>query len=147
MIRQPSTRNGLEQQECFLDRGVAADRLIIGHSGDTEDLAYLRELMDNGSTMGMDRFGMEHVFADDLRVKTVIALADEGFADRMVLSHDAAIYSHVTPPEWRATHTPNWRLDALFTTFIPWLLDGGVSQEAIDLMLIENPRRLLEPTG
>lgn len=143
----PSTRNGLEQQEFFVERGVAPDRLVIGHSCDTDDLAYLRTLMDNGSTLGMDRFGMTHVFPDDLRLETVIALAEEGYADRMVLSHDAAVYSHVTPPAWRAAHTPDWRMDALFTTFIPRLIEGGVSQSAIDRMLIDNPRRLLEVEG
>ena len=41
---------------------------MIGHSGDTEDLDYLRALIDEGSTIGMDRFGMEHVLPDDRRV-------------------------------------------------------------------------------
>ena len=44
---------------------MSADRLIIGHCGDSEDLDYLRELMDAGATIGMDRFGMEHVLPDD----------------------------------------------------------------------------------
>ncbi len=30
--------------------------------------------MDNGSTLGMDRFGMEHVLPDERRVETVLAL-------------------------------------------------------------------------
>ena len=47
----------------------------------------------------------------------------------------------------RAAHTPDWRMDALFTTFIPRLIEGGVSQSAIDRMLIDNPRRLLEVEG
>ena len=53
----PASRNGLEQQAFLGDRGVPADRIIIGHSGDTDDLADLREIMDNGSTIGLDRFG------------------------------------------------------------------------------------------
>ena len=39
-----------------------------------EDLDYLRELMDAGATIGMDRFGMEHVLPDDARVATVLTL-------------------------------------------------------------------------
>ena len=62
--------------------------------------------MDNGSTIGMDRFGMEHVLADDRRVRTVLALLELGYADRMVLSHDAAFYSHVTSPSWRSVAAP-----------------------------------------
>ena len=58
--------------------------------------------MDNGSTIGMDRFGMEHVLPDERRVRTVVSLLELGYADRMVLSQDAAFYSHITPPSWRA---------------------------------------------
>ena len=68
----PETRNGLTQQAFLRDHGVPTDRIVIGHSGDTEDIDYLRELMDNGSTIGMDRFGMEHVLSDDRRVATVL---------------------------------------------------------------------------
>ena len=46
--------------------------MIIGHCGDSEDLDYLRELMDAGATIGMDRFGMGHVLPDDRRVLTVL---------------------------------------------------------------------------
>ena len=61
------SRNGRDQLAFFRERGVAPERLVIGHCGDTEDLDYLRELMDAGATIGMDRFGMEHVLPDDVR--------------------------------------------------------------------------------
>ena len=50
------------------------ERLVIGHCGDSEDLDYLRELMDAGATIGMDRFGMEHVLLTTARVETVLDL-------------------------------------------------------------------------
>lgn len=140
----PATRNGLEQQAFLRERGVPAERIIIGHSGDTDDLDYLRELMDNGSTIGMDRFGMEHVLDDHRRVQTVVALLERGYADRMVLSHDAAFYSHVTPPSWRAANAPRWRMDTIPRRIVPALLDAGVAAGQIDQMLVRNPRRLLE---
>jgi len=140
----PASRNGLDQQAFLCDRGVRADRLIIGHSGDTEDLDYLRELMDNGSTIGMDRFGMEQILSDDRRVQTVVRLVELGYADRMVLSHDAAFYSHVTPPSWRAAAAPRWRMDTISRHILPTLRERGVSDADLDRMLIHNPRRLLE---
>ena len=144
---RPALRNGLAQQAFLGERGVAAERIIIGHSGDSEDIAYLRELMDNGSTIGMDRFGMEHVLSDDRRVQTVVALLELGYADRMVLSHDAAYYSHVTPPSWRATSAPSWRMDTIPRRIIPMLRDSGVSSAELEQMLVTNPRRLLEGTS
>ena len=139
-----ASRNGLEQQTFFGQRGVPADRIIIGHSGDSEDLDYLRALMDNGSTIGLDRFGMEHILSDERRVRTTVALLELGYADRMVLSHDAAFYSHVTPPSWRATSAPRWRMDTIPRRILPMLRDAGVSSDELTQMLEHNPRRLLE---
>lgn len=141
----PASRNGLTQQAFLTERGVGAERLIIGHCGDTEDIGYLRELMDNGSTIGMDRFGMEHVLPDDRRIRTVLTLLEAGYADRMVLSHDAAFYSHVTPPSWRAVVAPRWRMDNIHTRVLPALRAAGVSERETEQMLVDNPRRLLEP--
>lgn len=140
----PASRNGLEQQTFLCERAVAPERIIIGHSGDSEDLDYLRELMDNGSTIGMDRFGMEHVLPDQCRVRTVVALLERGYADRMILSHDAAFYSHITPPSWRAKSAPNWRMDTISKRIIPMLHEAGVSSDEITEMMVVNPRRLLE---
>lgn len=142
----PGTRNGLDQQAFLRERGVALERVIIGHSGDSEDLVYLRALMDNGSTIGMDRFGMEHVLPDDRRVSTVLALLDLGYADRMVLSHDAAFFSRVTPPSWRAQHAPNWHMENISRRIVPMLLRAGASDGALHQMLVSNPVRLLTPS-
>ena len=140
----PASRNGLAQQAFLGERGVPPERIIIGHSGDTDDLDYLKELMDNGSTIGMDRFGMEHVLPDHRRVQAVVALLEQGYGDRMVLSHDAAFYSHVTPPSWRAGAAPRWRMDTISRHILPALREAGVSREQIDQMLVRNPHRLLE---
>jgi phosphotriesterase-related protein len=141
----PASRNGLIQQAFFSKRGVAPERLIIGHSGDTQDLDYLCELMQNGSSIGMDRFGMEHVLPDAQRADMVVALLERGYGDRMVLSHDAAFFSHVTPPAWRARHAPNWHMEDIHRRVIPMLTERGVSQAELDQMLIKNPKRLLTP--
>jgi phosphotriesterase-related protein len=141
----PAERNGLEQQAFLRKHGVALDRVVIGHSGDSEDLDYLRELMDNGSTLGMDRFGMEHVLPDERRVATVLALLRLGYADRMVLSHDAAFFSRVTPPSWRAREVPNWHMENLSRRVLPMLQRGGATQSDLHQMMVLNPRRILEP--
>ena len=43
------TEAGLEQQRVFREEGVNLERVIIGHSGDTTDVSYLRTIMDAGS--------------------------------------------------------------------------------------------------
>jgi phosphotriesterase-related protein len=139
----PASRNGLLQQGFLGQRGVAPDRIVIGHCGDSEDLGYLRELMDSGSTIGMDRFGMEQVLSDERRVRTLLSLLEMGYADRMVISHDAAFYSHVTPPSWRARAAPRWRMDTISRSILPMLRKAGVSGDLIEQMMVRNPRRIL----
>ena len=119
--------------------------MVLGHSGDSEDVDDLRALMDTGATLGMDRFGMEHVLPDDRRVRTVLALLRLGYADRMVLSHDAAFYSRVTPPSWRRVHAPHWHLENLPRRVLPMLRAGGATDEDLHQMLVTNPARLLAP--
>jgi phosphotriesterase-related protein len=139
------SRNGREQQAFLARLGVAPERVVIGHCGDSEDLGYLRELMDNGSTIGMDRFGMAHVLPDDRRVAVVLRLLRLGYADRMVLSHDAAVFSRVTPPSWRARHAPDWHFENLHRRILPMLAAGGATPEDLHRMTVRNPARLLAP--
>jgi phosphotriesterase-related protein len=143
----PATRNGLDQARFLLEREVAPDHLVIGHSGDSTDLDYLLALLDVGVTLGMDRFGMAHTGDDDCRVETVVALVRRGYAGQLVLSHDSACFSRVTPPSWRREHTPHWTLDHLSRRVLPRLREHGVDETEIERMMVHNPRRLLAPVG
>jgi phosphotriesterase-related protein len=142
----PRTRNGLAQQHLLRSLGVALDRVVIGHSGDTDDVEYLVELMDAGSTIGLDRFGMEHVLDDERRFRTLHELLKRGYTDRIVISHDASFYSHVTPPSWRSANAPNWRMENIPTKVVPMLHEAGVSDAEIEQVMVKNPQRLFTRT-
>lgn len=137
------SRGGLAQQRLLAELGVPLDRVVIGHAGDSPDLDYLMRLADAGSTLGFDRFGMTHMAPDEQRIATLVALLDRGYADRIVLSHDAAFFSRVTPPSWRARITPDWHMEHLHTGILPRLRAAGIGQDAIDAMMVENTRRIL----
>ena len=81
-----ASRRGLEQQAIFAEEGVDPTRVVIGHSGDTTDIAYLEELIARGSYIGMDRFGVDAYLPFEDRVDTVATMCERGHADRMVLS-------------------------------------------------------------
>ncbi|MFD4249310.1 phosphotriesterase family protein [Amycolatopsis thermoflava] len=137
-----STQRGLDQQKIFAEEGVDLGAVIVGHSGDSDDLDYLQRLLDNGSYLGMDRFGLDTKLAFDKRVATVAALAERGYASRMVLSHDASCHSHNFPDDFRTKHLPDWRFTHITEDVVPALLGAGVSQRDIDVMLIDNPREI-----
>jgi phosphotriesterase-related protein len=138
-------RTGLIAQDVLASEGVDPGSVLIGHAGDTADLDYLHQLIDRGSYIGMDRFGLEFLLPDDQRVATVAALAGEGFADRMVLSHDASCYVDWFSQGERQRLGPNWNHLHLHEQVLPALVRAGVAQEQLTTMLADNPRRYFGP--
>ncbi|MDZ7726892.1 MAG: phosphotriesterase-related protein [Dehalococcoidia bacterium] len=141
------TQCGLSQQNIFEDEGVDLSRVVIGHSGDSEDDAYLKSIMDRGSTIGMDRFGIDRMLSTEKRTATVARLCKAGYADRMVLSHDANSYMDTTPPDRKAEIMPNWHYLHITNDVLPALREQGVSEDDIRKMTVDNPRRIFEQQG
>jgi phosphotriesterase-related protein len=139
---ESATRNGLDQQKLLAAEGVDLDRVVIGHAGDSTDLAYLEELIANGSYIGMDRFGIEFTSFED-RVATVAALCERGHAGRMVLSHDSYCFNDRFDPEVVRRRHPNYHLLHISRDVLPALRERGVTEEQIHRMLVDNPRRIL----
>ncbi|MEV5850565.1 phosphotriesterase-related protein [Streptomyces sp. NPDC051985] len=134
---------GLVAQEYFTRAGIDPGRLVIGHSGDTADLDYLHRLVDGGSYLGMDRFGLDIYLPMDQRVATVATLVGEGLADRMMLSHDASCHMDWLPPGARERVVPNWHFTHIHDDVLPALRARGVGEKQIATMLVDNPRRYL----
>ncbi len=141
------TFRGRDQQRVFAEEGVDHSRVVIGHCGDSTDLDYLKELMDKGSMIGMDRFGVDVLLPFDDRVQVVADLCAQGYADRMVLAHDAACYMDWFTPEVQSAMAPNWHFNHISDDVLPELLSRGVTQDQVDQMLTANPKRLFDQTG
>ncbi|MGX7727538.1 phosphotriesterase family protein [Rhodococcus sp. 5G237] len=141
----PASEGGLAQQDIFESEGVDLTNVVIGHSGDTADVDYLRRVMDRGSTVGLDRFGVDLNLTEKERVETVVTLCKEGYAEQIVLSHDAACYlDFVMPdPEKMRRLLPNWHFEHIPRRIVPSLLRAGVTEQQVDTMQIENPARIL----
>ena len=137
------THRGRDQQRVFTEEGVDLSRVVIGHCGDTTELDYLKELMDAGSTIGMDRFGVDLLLPFEDRVATVATLCEQGYADRMVLAHDAACYIDWFDMELQPVMAPNWHFNHISDDVLPALSAQGVSDADLDTMLVENPKRIL----
>ena len=138
-------RRGLEQQEIFRSEGVDLGRVVIGHCGDSDDLGYLEELIANGSILGMDRFGIDGYLPTAQRVAVVAEMCKRGYADRMVLSHDASCYLDWIPGEIPPSTMPHWHYLHISRDVLPALREVGVTEAQIDTMLVGTPKQLLEP--
>jgi phosphotriesterase-related protein len=138
------TQSGLIALDFFAKEGVDLTKVVVGHAGDSNDLDYLMRLADTGATLGMDRFGLDVYNPTAQRVATISALCQRGYADRMVLSHDAACFMDYFAGAWDdalRTMAPNWRYDHIHDDVLAALLNSGVTEDQIEQLLVSNPRR------
>lgn len=141
----PHTGSGLVAQRVLGEEGVDLSKVVIGHCGDSTDLDQLCRIADAGSYLGMDRFGLDLLLPFENRVDTVVELARRGYAEKMVLAHDAACFIDWFPEQVTAQAMPNWNFTHISDDVLPALRERGVTEEQITTMLVDNPRRYFEP--
>jgi phosphotriesterase-related protein len=133
----PATRNGLDVVRVLTEEGADLTKVVIGHSGDSDDPDYLAEVADAGCLLGMDRFGIGRWPALAVRADVIAELCRRGYADRIVLSHDASCFIDWYPYDESTAGNYTYIHDHV----LPALLERGVTAEQIDTMLVANPRR------
>jgi phosphotriesterase-related protein len=145
---RPASNTGPRQVEIFLEEGVAPEKIQMAHCGDTDDVSYIEGLLDKGVYVGLDRYGIEMYLPADRRNATVLALLERGHVERMFLSQDYVVALDWFPEEqiqqlMEAGAVKDWSMTLLFETIIPQLREGGMTDEQLDTMLVDNPRRWL----
>ena len=141
----PQSRGGLHQLGLFAAEGVDLTRVVIGHSGDTTDVDYLRAVMDTGATIASDRFGYAVQGAPTMleRVAVIAELCRRGYADRIVVSHDAMLHTDWLESGGGTAMYPHWEPTYIPTAVVPALRDAGVSEADLQQILVDTPARLL----
>lgn len=139
----PQSGQGLAQIKVFEEEGVDPARVLIGHTGDTDSLDYIEELLSHGPYIGMDRYGLDIILPTEQRNSTVAELAKRGYAERMMLSQDACCTIDWFPEELVAQMAPNWKMTYVLDEVVPALREAGVGQEQVDQMMVEAPCRWL----
>lgn len=139
----PATRNGLDQLAFFEREGVDLERVVIGHSGDTDDLDYLRRIMDSGATIGCDRFELTLPGSPppERCIEVVAELCQQGYSDRIVLSHDKMMHT-----DWFGESSPfGQRTVPLYVSevVLPGLRTHGVREADITQLMHGTPARIL----
>jgi phosphotriesterase-related protein len=144
---------GHDQIDLVTAEGVAAERLLVGHSDGIDDPEYHRSLAERGAFVGFDRFGISIFVPDEVRIRNVLRLAEAGHTERILLSHDSIVCWLGRPVPMGNRYEdllallPDWRPNLIFRKVIPELLKRGLSKDDVETILVKNPRRLFSGTG
>lgn len=135
---------GTRQVEIFREEGAPMDRICIGHSADSTDVDYLESLLRAGVYLSMDRYpGAEGRPNWEQRNRTVKALVERGWANRLMLGHDYAPAPISALGSGAAPEAGPTRYLFVTTVAIPALRHAGLKEEDVEMMMIDVPRRFL----
>jgi phosphotriesterase-related protein len=128
----------LRQLDIYEAAGADLDSVCIGHVCCLDDPAaeVASEIARRGAYVGFDRVTLNFTMPDANRVVMAMALVEAGHADKLLLSSD--FYSQ---PALKANGGPGFAQTA--TVFGPMLLDAGLDEGTLRMILEENPRRFL----
>ena len=135
-------RGGHAQLDVLEQAGADLARVVIGHCDahwhehPEKDMEYYLPILERGAYCQFDLIGWSELAPDDIRADRLAALVELGYADRLLLATDTCRLSQMRCNGGRG-------FDFIWTSFLPKLRQRGVSQQQIDCMLVEAPRRLL----
>ena len=142
---------GIKVIDTLSTRGVPPHKISISHVDIEIDLDYCRRMLGSGVFIEFDNFGKEFfidrrvyrgfaggIFARDTdRVQVLRTLVDEGYAGQLLLSNDVCLKTVLH-------RYGGWGYDHVLTHIVPMMRDQGISDEQIDIIVLDNPRRFLD---
>lgn len=128
---------GWEQVEVLVGEGVAPQSICLSHTDRNPDFYLHRIIAEAGAYLGYDCPGKVKYGPDEVRINVLKRLIDAGLGRQILLGNDLG-----RPSYWRS-YGGGPGLDFVLTKFVPRLRDEGISEEAIQDLLVNNPRRFL----
>jgi len=136
---------GPEQLDVLLGEGVDPRKIMCGHMCGNASIEYHKDVLSRGTFISFDRFGIEVFLPDKTREETLISLLNLGYGDRILVSQDCfgcGMGRGGRLPDDQVKLLLNWDYTNIFRNILPDLKKAGVSQDKIDALLVDNPRRL-----
>jgi predicted metal-dependent phosphotriesterase family hydrolase len=99
---------------------------------------------DAGFVLGMDLFGVNLDTTFEARADTLVEMCRRGYAERMVLFHDAARYIDWMDPKVMQL-MPQWNYLHIHDEFVPYIRKHGVTEDQITTMLTANLTQDVHP--
>ena len=145
----PGRNEDLPQEIATSVKGWGGDlsRTVISHIDRTIfDEERILRLAETGVGIEFDLFGTEHTYYrlneaidrpnDGRRLQLIRSLIDNGHLDQVVISHDICSRT-------RLTSFGGHGYGHIFVNVLPLMRARGFTEEEIDAILVQNPRRLL----
>jgi len=127
-----------KEMDVLEEAGLDLHRFIWIHAQTEPDVSILEEAARRGAYVELDSVGAPHQSQAEL-LETTITLIEAGFADHLLLSHDAGWYNPARldglPEEGFRGYT------ALARDFLPGLLKRGINEEQVRLITANNPAK------
>lgn len=122
----------MEQIEILRNAGADLHHVVLSHTDRKPDVAYHRELLSTGVRLEYDSAFRWKAGEPNHTLNLVVALHEQ-FPNQILLGMDAARRSY-----WKC-FGGGPGMSYLVGEFVPMLRSAGVSQQAIDRILIHNP--------
>ncbi|MDB5990178.1 MAG: putative phosphotriesterase [Herbaspirillum sp.] len=133
--------SAVEQAFWHLDTleraGMDPSRILISHMGAAKNIAELIAVARRGALMGIDKVGFIARRSNAELADLVRDACEAGLASQIILSSDVARRD-------RLMRYGGSSYGAVFADFFPMLRERGVSAEQIDVMMRQNPQRILQ---
>jgi phosphotriesterase-related protein len=133
---------GRETLDVFAAEGVDFNRVLIGHACGVGNMRYYFDILERGAWLGFDRFGIETIASDKMRLASLMGLLAVGY-DRIMLSHDAVhCWLGRVSKGFKEfiEKCPNWNYAHICKNILPTLQKAGVSEGTIRTLTVDNPR-------
>ncbi len=133
------SRVGLDQLQLFLEEGADPSRIIIGHCDGYPDLDYYLELLNLGASIEFDGLGYNAPylrFGEPMILGLLLELLERRLESQILLSQDVCTME-------RLKRFGGNGYSYLQEAIVPKLREAGVTDDLIDTLTVENPRRLL----
>lgn len=145
MVHLPAWyRHGGRVLDIISEEGGDVRQAVLCHMNPSgEDVTYQTELARRGAFLEYDMIGMDYWYADQQaqcpsdedNARAIRRLIDLGFLDRILLSQDVFL-------KMMLTRFGGFGYAYVLKHFVPRLKRYGVSDEQINVMLVDNPRRV-----
>ena len=124
--------------------GADLSRVVVSHLDQLLDLDHHRAILNRGAYVEYDCFGSEIYYdnrgqedpSDRERINALLTLLDEGWVDRVVISHDVCT-------KIQLLRYGGFGYGHILRSIVPRMERRGVDAGTVRKILVDNPRRLL----